>query len=44
VDVSRLCDGLVGIKRRRWGLLRHAGAPRPYSDVVEYISRRDFWR
>ncbi|MBC7772707.1 MAG: hypothetical protein H7210_09460 [Pyrinomonadaceae bacterium] len=42
VDVSRVDEGLVGIRRRRWGV--YGGGPMPpYPDTVEYISLRSFW-
>lgn len=42
VDVSRVAEGLVGISRRRWGLLGRASAP-PYDSAVEFIPVRRFW-
>lgn len=42
VDVSRLGEGLVGIKRRRQGML---GTPPPsaWSEAVEFITVKEFW-
>jgi hypothetical protein len=44
IDLSRLSEGLVGVKRRRWCVLRYVGPPPPYPDRVQYISRREFWK
>lgn len=43
VDVSRTAEGLVGIRRRRYGLLRREGPPPPYGDTVEFIPVPRFW-
>lgn len=42
VDVSRVAEGLVGVRRRRWGLLGRASAP-PYDSAVEFIPVPRFW-
>lgn len=43
VDVSRIHEGLVGIQRRRWGILGWRGELPVFSDTVEFISIRRFW-
>ena len=42
VDVSRLQEGLVGIRRRTWYLRGGREAP-PFSEDIEYIRRDEFW-
>jgi len=42
VDVSRTTEGVVGIRRRRWGV-RGAASPPPYPQEVEFISVKRFW-
>jgi hypothetical protein len=41
-DVSRLNEGLVGVKRRRWGTLGECKSP-PFPEAVDFISLRRFW-
>ena len=36
-DLSRLGEGLVGVRRRRYGVYRRVGQPPPYPDQIEYI-------
>jgi len=42
VDVSRCDEGLVGIRRRRWGVLGNKHPP-PYREATEYIEVSRFW-
>ena len=43
VDVSRVGEGIVGIRRRRWGVFGSGGSPPPYPDAVEYIRINRYW-
>jgi hypothetical protein len=43
VDVSRIEEGLVGIRKRCWCVMRSGRAKPPYSDEVEFISVKKFW-
>jgi hypothetical protein len=36
-DLSRLGEGLVGVRRRRYGVYRLVGPPPPYPEQVEWI-------
>ena len=42
VDVSRLDERLVGIRRRIWDMLGGKSAP-PYTDAVDFIPIARFW-
>jgi hypothetical protein len=46
VDVSRVDEGLVGIRRRHWNTLiafRTGSPPPPYGETVEFIPIARFW-
>jgi hypothetical protein len=43
VDVSRAAEGLVGIRRRRYGVLHREGPPPSYGESVVYIPIPRFW-
>jgi len=36
-DLSRLSEGLVGVRRRRYGVYRRQGPPPPYPEEVEFV-------
>jgi hypothetical protein len=38
VDISRIDDDIIGVKRRRYGVLRHASPIPEFSEQVEYIN------
>lgn len=42
VDVSRVGEGLVGIRRREWGVLGATEVP-PYEEPIEFIPIARFW-
>ena len=43
VDISRLSDHLVGVRRRTWNVLHRRGLPPPpYDDAVEFWPVADF--
>ena len=42
VDTSRVSEGLVGIRRRKWGVLGTTEFP-PYGQTVEFIAVARFW-
>ena len=41
-DISRLNEGLVGVKRRRWGTFGGNNPP-PFPEAVEFMSLPRFW-
>ena len=43
VDVSRMDEGLVGIRRRLFSPLWKRGSPPPYDEEIVYIRRERFW-
>jgi hypothetical protein len=43
VDASRVSEGLVGVRRRRWNVLHTGPLAPPYPDAVEYITLKELW-
>jgi hypothetical protein len=41
MDLSRVSENLVGVRRRQYGVYRRVGPPPDYPTEVEYISLGD---
>ena len=43
VDLSRLDQNLVGIRRRRYGVLHRTKPPPDYRDDIEFVPLKKLW-